>query len=33
MTAWTYLIIAGILEMVWTTGLKYTDEMSIFDLP
>lgn len=28
MTAWTYLIIAGVLEMVWATGLKYTDGMS-----
>lgn len=28
MTAWMYLIIAGILEMIWATGLKYTDGMS-----
>lgn len=30
MTAWMYLIIAGILEMIWATGLKYTDGMSKF---
>ena len=23
--AWTYLIIAGVFEIVWATGLKYTD--------
>lgn len=28
MTAWMYLMIAGILEMIWATGLKYTDGMS-----
>lgn len=28
MTAWMYLLIAGILEMIWATGLKYTDGMS-----
>lgn len=26
--AWTYLVIAGILEVVWATGLKYTDGFS-----
>ena len=23
--AWTYLLIAGVFEIVWATGLKYTD--------
>lgn len=23
--AWIYLIVAGLLEVVWATGLKYTD--------
>lgn len=23
--AWTYLVIAGVLEVVWAVGLKYTD--------
>ena len=23
--AWTYLFIAGVLEIVWAVGLKYTD--------
>ena len=23
--AWTWLVIAGLLEIVWATGLKYTD--------
>lgn len=23
--AWTYLVIAGLLEIVWAVGLKYTD--------
>ena len=27
-TGWIYLLIAGILEMIWATGLKYTDGMS-----
>src|SRR5262245_11674400 len=26
--AWTYLVIAGILEIVWAIGLKYTDAFS-----
>jgi quaternary ammonium compound-resistance protein SugE len=25
MTAWTYLVIAGLLEICWAVGLKYTD--------
>ena len=29
-TGWIYLLIAGILEMIWATGLKYTDGMSKF---
>ena len=28
MNAWIYLLIAGVLEMVWAIGLKYTDGMS-----
>lgn len=23
--AWTYLVIAGLMEIVWATGLKYTE--------
>ena len=23
--AWTYLMIAGVFEIAWATGLKYTD--------
>ena len=23
--AWTYLLIAGVFEIIWATGLKYTD--------
>ena len=26
--SWTYLIIAGVLEIVWAIGLKYTDGFS-----
>lgn len=26
--AWTYLIIAGVLEVVWAIGLKYTEGFS-----
>ena len=26
--AWTYLLIAGVFEIVWATGLKYTDGFS-----
>jgi quaternary ammonium compound-resistance protein SugE len=26
--AWTYLLIAGVLEVVWAIGLKYTDGFS-----
>ena len=25
MTAWLYLLIAGVFEVVWATGLKYTE--------
>ncbi len=25
MGAWTWLLIAGVLEVAWATGLKYTD--------
>jgi len=25
MNAWTYLLLAGLLEAVWAIGLKYTD--------
>jgi len=25
MTSWIYLIVAGLLEVAWATGLKYTD--------
>lgn len=28
--AWTYLLIAGLLEMVWAVGLKYTDGWTRF---
>ena len=26
--SWTYLVIAGVLEIVWAIGLKYTDGFS-----
>ncbi|MDE3036500.1 MAG: hypothetical protein KGJ14_11055, partial [Nitrospirota bacterium] len=26
--AWTYLIVAGIFEVAWAIGLKYTDGFS-----
>ena len=26
--SWTYLVIAGMLEIVWAIGLKYTDGFS-----
>lgn len=28
--AWTYLLIAGVLEVVWAIGLKYTQGFSRF---
>ena len=28
--AWTYLLIAGLLEIAWATGLKYTREFTQF---
>lgn len=28
--AWTYLFIAGLLEIAWATGLKYTKEFTQF---
>jgi quaternary ammonium compound-resistance protein SugE len=28
--AWTYLLIAGLLEIVWAIGLKYTDGFTRF---
>ena len=28
--AWVYLIVAGLLEIVWAIGLKYTDGFSRF---
>ena len=30
MTAWIFLLIAGILEIAWATGMKYTDGFSKF---
>ena len=29
-TAWTYLILAGLLEVCWAVGLKYTDGFTRF---
>lgn len=29
-TAWIYLVIAGLLEVCWAIGLKYTDGFSRF---
>ena len=26
--SWTYLVVAGLLEIVWAVGLKYTDGFS-----
>lgn len=28
MTAWTYLVLAGLLEMTWATTMKYSDGFS-----
>lgn len=28
--AWTYLFIAGLLEIAWATGLKYTQQFTQF---
>lgn len=28
MSAWIYLIVAGLLEVAWATGLKYTEGFS-----
>lgn len=31
--AWTYLFIAGLLEIAWAIGLKYTEAPNLFTLP
>lgn len=28
MTAWTYLVLAGLLEMTWATAMKYSEGFS-----